>query len=45
MRLLVIEDDRALAGLLRRKLLQARHSVDLAYDGTSWPGTGGKRGV
>src|SRR5271165_474369 len=33
MRLLVIEDDRALAGLLRRKLLQARHIVDLAYDG------------
>jgi two-component system OmpR family response regulator len=33
MRLLVIEDDRALAGLLRRKLLQARHVVDLAHDG------------
>ncbi len=33
MRLLIIEDDRALADLLRRKLLQERHVVDLAYDG------------
>lgn len=33
MRLLIIEDDRALADLLRRKLLQERHVVDPAYDG------------
>jgi two-component system OmpR family response regulator len=33
MRLLVIEDDRALADLLRRKLAQERHVVDLAHDG------------
>ncbi|HWE63878.1 MAG TPA: response regulator transcription factor [Chloroflexota bacterium] len=33
MHLLVIEDDRALAGLLRRKLVQERHVVDLAHDG------------
>jgi len=33
MHLLVVEDDRALAGLLRRKLLRERHVVDLAHDG------------
>ena len=33
MHLLVVEDDQALAGLLRRKLLRARHVVDLAHDG------------
>jgi DNA-binding response OmpR family regulator len=33
MRLLIVEDDRALAGLLRRKLLQERHVVDMAHDG------------
>jgi DNA-binding response OmpR family regulator len=35
MRLLLVEDDRALAGLLRRKLVLAQHTVDLAYDGQS----------
>jgi two-component system, OmpR family, response regulator len=33
MHLLVVEDDQVLAGLLRRKLLRARHVVDLAHDG------------
>src|SRR5579864_3226744 len=33
MHLLVVEDDRALAGLLRRQLLRERHVVDLAHDG------------
>jgi DNA-binding response OmpR family regulator len=33
MHLLVVEDDRALAGLLRRKLLRELHVVDLAHDG------------
>ncbi len=35
MRLLLIEDDRALASLLRRKLVLAEHTVDIAYDGQS----------
>ncbi len=34
MRLLVVEDDRALADLLRRGLTQERHVVDVAHDGT-----------
>jgi DNA-binding response OmpR family regulator len=33
MYLLVVEDDRALADLLRRGLLEDRHRVDLAHDG------------
>jgi DNA-binding response OmpR family regulator len=33
MHLLVVEDDRALAGLLRRTLLRELHVVDLAHDG------------
>jgi two-component system OmpR family response regulator len=33
MHLLVVEDDRALAGLLRRKLLRELHVVDMAHDG------------
>ncbi len=34
MRLLVVEDDRALADLVRRGLAQERHVVDVAHDGT-----------
>ncbi len=34
MRLLVVEDDRSLADLLRRGLTQERHVVDVAHDGT-----------
>jgi DNA-binding response OmpR family regulator len=33
MRLLVVEDDRSLADLLRRGLIQERHSVDVSHDG------------
>src|SRR5260370_13009858 len=33
MHLLLVEDDRALAGLLRRKLLRERFTIDLAHDG------------
>jgi DNA-binding response OmpR family regulator len=33
MRILVVEDDRSLAELLRRGLTQERHTVDLALDG------------
>jgi DNA-binding response OmpR family regulator len=33
MRTLVVEDDKALADLLRRGLTQERHTVDVAYDG------------
>src|SRR4051812_9924992 len=33
MRLLVVEDDRALADLLRRGLVQERHVVDVAHNG------------
>lgn len=35
MRLLIVEDDRALADLLRRGLTQEDHSVDICSDGTS----------
>src|SRR5947209_5298686 len=34
MHLLVVEDDRSLADLLRRGLTQERHVVDVAHDGT-----------
>src|SRR5690349_2966889 len=33
MRLLVVEDDRSLAELLRRGLTQERHTVDAVFDG------------
>lgn len=33
MRLLVVEDDRSLADLLRRGLIQERHAVDVSHDG------------
>ena len=33
MRLLIVEDDRALAGLLQRTLQREKHVVDLAHDG------------
>ena len=33
MHLLVVEDDRSLADLLRRGLAQERHVVDVAHDG------------
>ncbi len=35
MHILVVEDEQRLAYLLRRVLLEERHSVDLAYDGNS----------
>ena len=35
MHILVVEDEQRLAYLLRRVLLEERHTVDLAYDGTS----------
>ena len=35
MHLLVVEDDRALADLVRRGLTQERHVVDVAHDGTA----------
>lgn len=35
MHILIIEDERRLAHTLRRVLLEERHSVDVAYDGTS----------
>jgi len=33
--ILVVEDERRLANLLRRVLGEERHTVDVAYDGTS----------
>src|ERR1051326_5212527 len=33
MHILVVEDEQRLAHLLRRVLLEERHTVDLAYDG------------
>jgi DNA-binding response OmpR family regulator len=33
MHILVVEDEHRLAHLLRRVLLEERHTVDLAYDG------------
>ncbi len=33
MHILVVEDERRLAFLLRRVLLEERHTVDLAHDG------------
>ncbi len=33
MHILVVEDERRLAALLRRVLTEERHAVDLAYDG------------
>ena len=35
MHILVVEDEQRLAYLLRRVLLEERHTVDLAYDGPS----------
>lgn len=35
MHILVVEDERKMAALLRRVLTEERHSVDLAYDGPS----------
>ena len=35
MHILVVEDERRLAQLLRRVLMEERHSVDVAYDGPS----------
>jgi DNA-binding response OmpR family regulator len=34
MNILVVEDDRSLAGLLRRGLTQNRHTVDVSHDGS-----------
>src|SRR5215472_2375289 len=33
MHILVVEDERKMAALLRRVLIEERHTVDLAYDG------------
>jgi DNA-binding response OmpR family regulator len=33
MHILIVEDERKMAALLRRVLTEERHSVDLAYDG------------
>src|SRR5579864_5922657 len=35
MHILVVEDERRLANLLRRVLTEERHNVDLAFDGSS----------
>jgi DNA-binding response OmpR family regulator len=33
MHILVVEDEKKLAALLRRALVEVRHTIDLAYDG------------
>ncbi|MGH2387050.1 MAG: response regulator, partial [Chloroflexota bacterium] len=35
MHLLIVEDDQALADMLRRKLVGRRHGVEIAYDGAA----------
>ncbi|HCI79384.1 MAG TPA: DNA-binding response regulator, partial [Ktedonobacter sp.] len=35
MHILIVEDEQRLAYLLRRVLLEERHTVDLAHDGTT----------
>jgi DNA-binding response OmpR family regulator len=35
MHILVVEDEKKLAALLRRALIEVRHTIDLAYDGPS----------
>ena len=35
MHILIVEDERKLAALLRRVLIEERHTIDLAYDGAA----------